>query len=591
MQINTRLLIVDDEIFIHEGFNKILSPERETELDVELMRIESKLFENTEPAKLSSKVAYRIDSAYQSRQALDMAHEADRAGDPYAVIFTDVRIPPGSDGIHLVKQIREQLPQTQVVILSAYSDYSWEEMTNLFGWTDRLLILRKPVDPITIKQVALMLTRKWSSERELEKNRQQLETLVASRTRKLTQTNQQLQEEIGERNQAEMRLQDAHERLASANRQLRQEITQHKQTQEQLGILLGELRRANKELEDFAYIVSHDLKAPLRAISSVASWLAEDFSEPLGPDGAEFIEDLLGQTRWMHALIEGILAYSRLGRVRSDPSSFDGHEIVEKIGAMLFPEQQTQLEIVGRLPQLFFDLTHFEQICQNLIENALKHMNQPQGIVTISCRDDGDFWEFCVADNGVGIEERHFQRIFKIFQTLRPRGEVAGSTGVGLSLVKRIVEYHGGKIWVASCLGQGASFFFTVPKELRPKALKDIQNIIVADANRDFGEVTVTMLRQAGFHAIHQDSGRAACEFLSGSRMDVDLILLDVDQENERLEEILRVLKGLRPNIRAVACSGDIDRNADLPASELDGVLSKTLRRRGPGCSPGIPDL
>ncbi len=230
--------------------------------------------------------------------------------------------------------------------------------------------------------------------------------------------------------------------------------------------LLDELERSNNELKDFAYIVSHDLKAPLRAITSLAEWLAADYSDKLDEDGREQLELLKNRTRRMHNLIEGILTYSRIGRSKEEKEEVDLNTLVSKVIALIDPPENIAIEVVGELPTIPFERTRMEQIFQNLLGNAAMYMDKPEGRITISCTDDDDDsnWRFSVADNGPGIDEKYYKKIFQIFQTLKPRDEVE-STGVGLTIVRKIVRMHGGEITVESKLGEGSTFHFTIPKE------------------------------------------------------------------------------------------------------------------------------
>lgn len=249
------------------------------------------------------------------------------------------------------------------------------------------------------------------------------------------------------------------------------DISQSKYYEEVREALLADLKKANAELADFAYIVSHDLKAPLRAISSLAGWLAEDYADKIDDQGREQIGLLLKRTKRMHNLIEGILAYSRLGRIKPVLQAVDSRDAVRQVIEALDPPQSIPVRIDGHLPLVVYDRTHLEQLIQNLCSNAIKHMGKPAGSVAISCAERDKDWEFCVRDDGVGIEPTHFDRIFKIFQTLKPRDEVE-STGIGLTIVKKTVELYGGKVRVESEPGRGSAFFFTVPKGLTPDPVK-----------------------------------------------------------------------------------------------------------------------
>ncbi len=241
------------------------------------------------------------------------------------------------------------------------------------------------------------------------------------------------------------------------------DLTARKHAESQREMLILDLNRANEELRDFAYIVSHDLKAPLRAIGSLAEWLAKDYIGVLDEEGQENLQLLLGRTKRMNNLIEGILRYSRAGRVKPELDTLDSGKIARVVVDAISPPPNIKVSIQGSLPMVIYDRTHLEQLFQNLVSNAIKHLGKPDGEVSIACRDDGDFWEFCVRDNGQGIDEKHFDRIFKIFQSLKARDELE-STGIGLTLVKKIVEIYGGSVWVKSKTDVGSEFYFTIPK-------------------------------------------------------------------------------------------------------------------------------
>ena len=224
-----------------------------------------------------------------------------------------------------------------------------------------------------------------------------------------------------------------------------------------------ELTQVNRELSDFAHVVSHDLKAPLRGIGSLANWLQQDYADKLGPEGAEQLRMIGGRVARLSGLIDGILSYSRAGRTHRSQTvvSLDG--LVRGTLEMLAPPAHITVAVVSELPQIRMDPTKAQQLFQNLLSNAVKYMDKPSGRVTVACVADERFWHFSIADNGPGIEEKYFERVFQLFQTLAPRDEVE-STGVGLAVVKKIVETEGGRIWIESVFGHGATFHFTLPR-------------------------------------------------------------------------------------------------------------------------------
>jgi len=241
------------------------------------------------------------------------------------------------------------------------------------------------------------------------------------------------------------------------------DIAELKKAQTKQADLLQQLENVNKELRDFAYIVSHDLKAPLRGIKTLASWIATDYTDKLDQQGKEQIALLLTRCDRMQNLIDGILQYSRLGHIPEEIVEVNLDELLPIIIDTVAPPQNISITIENKLPVIKCGRTRITQVFQNLISNAVKYMDKPQGSVRIGCIEDNGFWKFSVADNGPGIEEKFFERIFQMFQTLAPRDQCE-STGIGLSLAKKIVEMFGGKIWVESKLGQGSTFFFTFPQ-------------------------------------------------------------------------------------------------------------------------------
>jgi len=227
---------------------------------------------------------------------------------------------------------------------------------------------------------------------------------------------------------------------------------------------IQQLGRSNKELQDFAYVVSHDLKAPLRGIKTLASWISADYADKLDQNGKEQMNLLLSRVDRMHNLIDGVLQYSRVGRVQEKKVQVNLNELVAEVIDMVAPPQNIAITVENELPVIECERTRILQVFQNLLSNAVKFMDKPEGQVKIGCVEENGYWRFSVADNGPGIEEKYFEKIFQMFQTLAPRDDVE-STGVGLTVAKKIVELYGGEIWVESKVGQGSTFLFTLPKQ------------------------------------------------------------------------------------------------------------------------------
>jgi len=244
---------------------------------------------------------------------------------------------------------------------------------------------------------------------------------------------------------------------------LEKEIEVRKETEAQKEKLITELDTANRELKDFAYIVSHDLKAPLRAIGSISQWIHADYSDKLDDDGKMQLDLLLSRVHRMQNLIEGILSYSRVTRVKEEKEMVDLNVAVKEAIEMVSPPEKFKISVEENLPTVSYGPTHILQIFENLISNAVKYNNKENGEISIRCTENGYDWRISVSDNGPGIEEKYFEKIFQIFQTLQARDEFE-STGIGLSIVKKIIENNGGRITVDSTPGEGTKFEFIILK-------------------------------------------------------------------------------------------------------------------------------
>jgi signal transduction histidine kinase len=238
-------------------------------------------------------------------------------------------------------------------------------------------------------------------------------------------------------------------------------VSEHRRALAVLARQTVELARSNTDLAEFAHVVSHDLKAPLRGISSLATWVVEDCEgTPLPAASREHLGLLAQRAQRLNRLVDGILSYSRVVRTPSARDRVDLKEVLGEVVDSLGPPEHVSIRIEGELPLLRHDRTQLVQVFQNLIGNAVQHLGRPSGTIVVSCRALEGAYEFCVRDDGRGIEERHFERIFRMFQSLNANQE---TTGVGLAIVKKIVEVNGGSISVESSVGSGTAFRFTIP--------------------------------------------------------------------------------------------------------------------------------
>lgn len=406
-----RILIVDDNPSIHKDFQTILLEEEESET---LSTLRDEVLGNKSFTGKTKNV-YELDFASQGKEGCEKIKKACSENNPYELAFVDMRMPPGWDGLKTIEHMWKIDPNVQVVICTAYSDYSWGEITERLGRSENLLILKKPFDSAEVAQLASALTEKWVLARKASLKMDELEQMVKERTEEQTK-------------------------------------------------LIEKIDNINKELKDFASIVSHDLKAPLRGIKSLATWILDDSSGKLGEQGNEQMKLLLGRVERMYNLIEGVLQYSRAGRTEENIVKINLEEFIPETIDMLVPPENISITIEDKMPAIECSETHMMQLFQNLLSNAIKYMDKPKGQIKVGCVEEDGSWKFSISDNGPGIEEKYFDKIFKMFQALSVSEDIEG-TGVGLTVAKKIVELYGGKIWVESKVGKGSTFFFTLPKQ------------------------------------------------------------------------------------------------------------------------------
>jgi len=225
------------------------------------------------------------------------------------------------------------------------------------------------------------------------------------------------------------------------------------------------LEKRNRELDEFAYITSHDLKAPLRAIANLSQWIEEDIADQLNQENLHQMQLLRGRVIRLDALINSLLQYSRAGRLKAEPELVDVAALLKQVIDTLKPPAQFTITIAPGMPKFITQRLPLQHVFTHLIDNAIKHHPLADGTVTIGGGEQLDTYEFAIADDGVGIAPQFHERVFAIFQTLQPKDTVE-NTGMGLAIAKRIVEGKGGTIRLQSQEGQGATFYFTWPKVL-----------------------------------------------------------------------------------------------------------------------------
>lgn len=286
---------------------------------------------------------------------------------------------------------------------------------------------------------------------KLKVNNADLEILVSKRTHELEEKNVQLSEHV--------------ELLNTQKHKLSKLMAKAKASQAIAEIRSKELEHSNQELDEFAYVASHDLKAPLHAIDQLASWINEDISNGDFDEVPENLKLMRTRVQRLESLLTDLLIYSRANKQEFNLIEVNTTELIKECFLLIAPPSNFELEVSDDLPVLVTDNTPLEQIVRNLINNAIKHHDKSMGSLKVSCVDKGQYYEFSFRDNGPGISSEFHQSIFKMFTTLNPRDEVEGS-GMGLALIKKLVEYHTGTIKIESELGKGSTFTFTWPKTM-----------------------------------------------------------------------------------------------------------------------------
>lgn len=276
-------------------------------------------------------------------------------------------------------------------------------------------------------------------------------------------------EMLGQIQQRDLDLQRAKEgleqRVRERTRELRQELGERLRAEQELEVRNEELHQSNKELDDFAYIASHDLKEPLRGIHNFSNFLLEDYADKLDEEGRAKLETLTRLSRRMETLIDSLLHFSRLGRVDLAVDQVDLNRTVEEILdslAISLKEEGIQVRVPKPLPTVRADRARVGEIFYNLIVNAMRYNDKPEKRIEIGTVDGAAPPVFYVRDNGIGIPEKHHDAVFRIFKRLHGRDKYGGGTGAGLTIVKKIVERHHGRIWLESVPGEGTTFYFTL---------------------------------------------------------------------------------------------------------------------------------
>jgi two-component system sensor histidine kinase/response regulator len=441
---NHRILVIDDNPAIHEDFRKILLKPADAPND--LAEDEAVLF--GEAASSFQLPAFEIDSAHQGREGLDLIEKSLRENRHYAMAFVDVRMPPGWDGVETTAKIWQKYPDLQVVICTAYSDYSWEEMLKQLGYSDRLVILKKPFDKIEVLQLAISMTEKWKLYQAAKLHLDDLEKLVQERTVKLEAANAQL---IG-----------ANQSLIEATEKA------HKMAEAALV--------ASHAKSEFLANMSHEIRTPMNGVIGMVNFLLET---DLTVEQRDFASTIKVSADALLFIINDILDFSKIeaGKMTLESVCFDLRETVKSTIELLNLQAQNKgLNLTDSIKpdtctRLLGDPTRLRQILLNLLGNAVKFTSQGKvwlEIVPLHETADEIQLQFSVHDTGIGISEETQKNLFQSFtQADASTTRKYGGTGLGLAISRKLVELMGGTLNVTSRPGEGSTFSFTLrlPKQ------------------------------------------------------------------------------------------------------------------------------
>jgi signal transduction histidine kinase len=421
-----RILIVDDNPAIHADYRKILTPAgAPTQLDLE----ERELFGDTESVP-EWNGRFDVDYAFQGEEALKLVVQALRDNDPYAVTFVDGRMPPGWDGVETISNLWEHAPDLQVVICTAYSDYSWNQILHRLGRNDNFVILKKPFDPVEVLQLAHALSRKWHLYGRVRQQILDLNDVVDERTAELQKTNAQLQAAIQE---------------------------------------LAEVSRMKSE---FVSNMSHELRTPLNGILGMTEWLEET---NLTAEQRDSVETIKLSGNCLLKIVEELLDFSKIdsGNIAIQCSEFHPRAVLDRITA--FFQQQAaakhlnlKAEATPDVPEILFgDAPHLAQVLLHLTSNAIKFTEKGTVRLTLSLHSstrDQTYLSVKVQDTGIGISHQKLAKLFNPFvQADGSSTRRFGGAGLGLAICRRLADLMGGTLTADSAPGLGSVFTLTIP--------------------------------------------------------------------------------------------------------------------------------
>lgn len=477
---NRRILVIDDSPNVVQNFRKILCPAISGISDA-WSESSHDLFD--EPFLYHGKGPFDLDCVDNGESGRDLVTQAKAQSSPFAVVFLDVQLPNGWDGLETVERIWDEDSDVQVVLYTAHPDCGWSEVLSRLGRRDQFLILRKPFDPIEVWQLSTVLTMKWHWAQQARLRVQELEQIVMTRTGLLEETNRRLEQALLRRQAVEVQLAQAIRNLEERTLELsavRDHALNEIHERERVEVILrhktDELARSNRDLEQFASVAAHDLQEPLHSIQVFLDLLRLKYGSALNTHGLGYVDRVKNAAGCMQQLIQSLLVYSRVEFPQMAEEKLVLRELVEEIlsdlGARI--EESRAVVHLGELPTIYGNAIQIRQLLQNLLGNALKfHQPGVPPVIRITATiiqdrrhtGSGQHGRLCqieIHDQGIGIPSEQFENIFGMFKRLHRKEEFEG-TGIGLAVCQRIVDQCGGAISVRSKLGEGSTFIVTLP--------------------------------------------------------------------------------------------------------------------------------